>query len=221
MRARRVPEQREADEERDEGREAAERDQRPPPELQDRYGLGRGRRECEHADDRTGGEGRRLPREATSTEHEDGADGGERQSRGIRRQRSSHREHGQRDDGHRDELEPLDPPRVPDVRLADDERERRHRKGRGQREADPGCEPAQAPRTTSADRDAELARRRAGQQARDRDQLCELLLVEPFATLDVLGAEVPDVRDRAAERREPEPPGNPQNLRGGAAWRRL
>ena len=58
-----------------------------------------------------------------------------------------------------------------------------------------------------------------GKQARDRDELRELLLVEPGATLDVLGAEVPDVRDGAAERREAEPPGNPQDLRRRAARR--
>ena len=59
-----------------------------------------------------------------------------------------------------------------------------------------------------------------GQQVRDGDELRELLLVEPAAPLDVLVAEVADVRDGAAERRQPEAQRNAEHLRDDPSRRR-
>ena len=68
-----------------------------------------------------------------------------------------------------------------------------------------------------ADRDPELTRGRSGQQVRERDELAELLLGDPAAPVDVLVAEVADVRDGAAERGQPEPEGDAEDLGGGAS----
>jgi hypothetical protein len=67
-----------------------------------------------------------------------------------------------------------------------------------------------------ADRDPELARGWPGQQIRERDELAELRLADPAAPADVLVAEVADVRDGAAERGQPEPEGDPEDLGSGA-----
>ena len=80
------------------------------------------------------------------------------------------------------------------------ERERREDDGRGQREAEPGGETAELAGPVHADRDPDLARRRAGQDVRERDELAELLLTDPPAARDVLVVEVADVGDRARRR---------------------
>ena len=126
-------------------------------------------------------------------------------------------EHGEPDHGHRDELEPVHPPGAGDVGGRHGERERRHRDRGREREAEPRGEPAEPPRSPRPDGDPELARRRARQEVRDRDQLGELLLVEPAPADDVGVPEVADVRDWAAERRQAEPERDCKDLGGAAA----
>ena len=142
---------------------------------------------------------------------------GEREPGEVGRERAAHREHGERDHGHRDELEPVHPPRAAHVGRADRERERGHRHRRRQREPDPRGEPAQPTGAARPDRDPELAGRRPRQEVRDGDELRELPLVDPPPPLHVLVAEVPDVRGRAAERREAQPQGDREDLAGAPA----
>jgi len=64
------------------------------------------------------------------------------------------------------------------------------------------------------DGDPDLARRGAWQDARQRDELTELLLADPPPACDVLVVEVADVSDRATEGRQPESKGGAKNLAG-------
>jgi hypothetical protein len=100
------------------------------------------------------------------------------------------------------------------VRRPDRERERRHRDCGRQGEAEPGCEPAERAGVPGADRDSELTGGRSRQEAGDRDELRERLLVEPASPLDVLRAEVPDVRNGPAERRQAEAKRGADDLSG-------
>ena len=159
-----------------------------------------------------------LAGEPTAAEGGERAEGREREAAGVGGERAAHRENRQSDDGNGNELKTLDPARARDVRVADDERQRRHRQRGREREPDPRREPAEAAGTARPDRDPELARRRSGQEARERDELGEVALVEPGATLDVLGPEVPDVRDGPAERGDAEAPRHPQHLEGRSRW---
>jgi hypothetical protein len=63
-----------------------------------------------------------------------------------------------------------------------------------------------------ADGDAELAARRSGQRLAQRDEVAEGGVIEPSPPLDVFPAEVADVGDGAAERRQPEPQGSKEDL---------
>ena len=190
--------------------DAHERDAAAPsgPAGRERH-SGR-RREGEHPDDRACGQRHGLAGEAAAAEHYERR---EPRAPDDRRpgERPAHREHRQRDDGHGDELKALDPACARDVRLADDERERRHRQRGRQREPDPRREPAEAAGAARPDRDPELARGRSRQEARERDELGELALVEPLRARRTR-PEVPDVRDGPAEGRERRGATPPEHL---------
>ena len=146
-----------------------------------------------------------LSGEAAEPEREGEPRDGERESRAIGREGAPHREHRQEHDGDGDELEAVHPSGTGHVRRADDERQRRHQ-GRGrEREAEPRSDRARDAGPVGADRHAELTRHRARQQVRHGDELRELLVRDPAPARDVLLPEVADVRDRATERRRPEP----------------
>ena len=132
------------------------------------------------------------------------------------RQRSRHRDHGRQDDRGGGELEAVHPAGTGEVDVACPERERREDDGGGQREPEPRREATELAGAVDADRDPDLARRGAGQDARERDELSELLLADPLPARDVLVVEVADVGDRAAERRQPEPECGAKDLAGGA-----
>ena len=89
----------------------------------------------------------------------------------------------------------------------------------GQREPEPCGEATELAGAVDADRDPDLARRWAGQDARERDELSELLLADPLPARDVLVVEVADVGDRAAERRQPESECGAKDLAGGSSYR--
>ena len=56
-----------------------------------------------------------------------------------------------------------------------------------------------------ADRHADLTRRRPGQELAQRDEIRVGAVTEPSSPLDELGAEIAEVSDRPAKRRQPEP----------------
>jgi hypothetical protein len=92
------------------------------------------------------------------------------------------------------------------------EPEGRHRDGRGQGEADPGRQRPAGAGPHEADQHPGLARRRARQHRAERDDRGEGALIEPLPALDEFAAEVADVRDRAAERRESETQEDPEDV---------
>ena len=160
--------------------------------------------EEDDSDDRPERDGGSLAGEAADPEREEEAGRRERQARPIRCERAAHREQREEDHRHRDELEAVHPACARHVRPADDQGEHRHRDRRREREAEPGRCGARHACVVGSDRDAELARHRAGQQVRHGDELGELLVPDPAPPSDVLVAEVADVGDRPAERRQPE-----------------
>ena len=156
----------------------------------------------------------RLTAEAAPRDRDRSGQRGEHEPGQVGRKRAAHGEHGERDDGHGDELEPVHPAGAAHVGRADRERERRHRDRGREREAEPGCDPADHTGPARAHRHPELARRRAGEEIRDGDELGQLLLVDPAPLLDVRATEVPDVRDGAAERRQTETKRDAEDLGG-------
>ena len=71
---------------------------------------------------------------------------------------------------------------------------------------------AEHPGPARADRDPDLAAGGPGQELAERHEVGEGGVVEPAAPLDVLAPEVAEVRDRAAERRQPEPERDREDL---------
>ena len=69
----------------------------------------------------------------------------------------------------------------------------------------PGRERARQAGAQQADRDADLAAGRAGQELAERDDIGIGCLVEPAAARDELVAEIAEMRDRAAEGGQAEP----------------
>ena len=130
----------------------------------------------------------------------------------IRGERPGHCRKRDEHDGDRHQLEAVEPCRVTDVGRRDEEREQHERDGRGQREAEPREQAADRPRPQRPDRDADLAARGPRQELRQGDEVGEPAVVEPAASDDVLVPEIADVGDRAAERHEPQPQGDQQDL---------
>ena len=88
--------------------------------------------------------------------------------------------------------------------------------GGGKREAAPSRKSAEKARPSHAERDADLAARRAWQKLRERDQVGVDRLVEPTSSLYELGAKVAEVRDRPAKGREAEAQEGREDLRDRA-----
>jgi hypothetical protein len=101
-----------------------------------------------------------------------------------------------------------------EVEIARPERQRGEDDRGGKREPQPRGEATELAGAVDADRDPDLARRWAGQDARQRDELSELLLADPLPARDVLVVEVPDVGDGASEGRQPESECGAKDLAG-------
>ncbi len=139
-------------------------------------------------------------------QNDQGCGDGDGRALAIRGERARHAPNRLRYDGNGDELEAVQQPRArrSTQRVGaigeQDERDRRR-----QREAGPGRERAGIARPHQADGKSGLARSRPGQELAQCDDIDIGLFVEPFAARDELLAEVAEMRDRAAEAREPEP----------------
>ncbi len=134
-------------------------------------------------------------------------------ARPVWRQGPGHGQHRVRHDGHRHELQSLDPARGGQIHGRGHHGEEHERDSGWQSEADPGCKPARNARPPRPDGDAQLAAGRTRQELAEGHQVREALLVEPATALDVLPSEVPDVRDRPAERGQPQPQRRREDLR--------
>jgi hypothetical protein len=203
----------------EEGREERERRRRQP--AADREPDVHRRRLLAAAQQQDAGERARRDRQdlhcrAAEGEQSRRDDGRQHQAGRVRGERPRHLHERRRDDGDGGQLQPVQPAGALDVGTAETERERGHRRGRGKREPEPGGERAELPRPQGTDGHPELARRRPGQDVGERDELREGAVVEPAAAADVLVPEVGDMRDGPAERRQPEPEGDHEDLAGSA-----
>src|SRR5580700_8781736 len=82
-------------------------------------------------------------------------------------------------------------------------------------EAQPGGQTAGNAGAQDAECDGDLAARRPGQELTKRDDIDVGGFIQPLAPLDELGAEISQMRDRAAEAREPEPEKTSSTSRSG------
>jgi hypothetical protein len=96
-----------------------------------------------------------------------------------------------------------------------DERQRRR-----QGEPDPRRQSAEPTGSAQPERHAHLAAGRPRQELAERDQVGVAAIVQPAAPLDKLAAEIAQMRDRPAERREAKPDKCSQDLQRRAFGRR-
>ena len=78
------------------------------------------------------------------------------------------------------------------------------RQRRWQSKSEPGRQRAEHAAANETDADADLAAGRSRQKLTERHQIGVALLVEPMAAHDIFIVEVAEMRDRSAERGEPE-----------------
>ena len=89
--------------------------------------------------------------------------------------------------------------------------------GRRHGEGEPRRQPAeQAVAAQDAEREADLAGGRAGQELAQRDDVGVAAFVQPFPALDEFGPEVAEMRDRPAERCEAQFEEGGENFGHGA-----
>src|SRR6185503_12467671 len=98
-------------------------------------------------------------------------------------------------------------------------REGHQRDGRGQGEPRPGGEPTGEAATRQPHREPHLRGRGSRQELAERDEVRVGGLAEPLSPLDELAAEVPEMRDGAAERGEAEVEEDAEDRAGGVGHR--
>jgi hypothetical protein len=141
-------------------------------------------------------------------------------ARAIRRQRPHHGQHRLRDHDDGCAFQPVQPAAAKRVAERGDAIAEQHQRDRRRhREAGPGGERARIAGARQAERDADLAARRAGQELRQRHQVDVSLFVEPFAAHDEFLVEIAEMSDRAAEARQSEPQKRGKNFSRTAAAR--
>ena len=128
--------------------------------------------------------------------------------------------HGLGHDGDRRDLQPVDRAgdraRLGDPRVRGDQAEDRHDQRAREREPEPGGRGAGPAGAEPADRDRQLAARRARQRLAQGGEVGERGVVDPAAILDERLALVAQVRDRTAERRQAQAQRRREHLEGGA-----
>jgi hypothetical protein len=149
----------------------------------------------------------------TGREHQHRGDLGDRPSPPVRHQLPRHAEQGVADDNdghqfqavHRGDAQSLVQPRRPS-------REGEQQQRRGQGEGEDGRQRSGPAGTQETDGETHLAAGRPREQLADRQQLRELRLVEPAATMHEVVAEMAEMGDRAAKGSQPESQESAKNL---------
>ena len=143
-----------------------------------------------------------------------GGDGGDGAACQVGTQGGRHAAHRLRHDRDGGQLQSVQQPGTGGGRIdpRHAERERQHQQRGGQGEADPGGQAAGIAAAQQAERESGLAGSRTGQELAQADDVRELPLVEPAAPLDELGAEITEMRDRAAEAAQAQPGEGDQHL---------
>ena len=123
----------------------------------------------------------------------------------VRRQSPRHSPDRLRDDGDGHHLEPMDHAGA-DRALEDGGAigEGEQDQSRGQGECRPGGERAERAAAQETERESDLARGGTGQELAERDQIGIARVVDPAPAHDQLVAKIAEIRDRPAERGEPE-----------------
>ena len=158
-----------------------------------------------NAGERAERDGAELAGGGRHRKHQGRRDDRKRRPRLAGRHGARHAPHRLGDHGDRRDLEAVQPGGVDRAEVLDAERKQHQRDGRGQGEPGPGGERAGKPGAGQADADADLAARRTRQELAQRHEVGIGRLVEPAAALDELLPKVAEMRDRSAERGEPEP----------------
>ena len=186
----------------------------PPRAARRRFGARPAKDETEEAADDNRAD---LADPAGCEGHQDEGEQGDRGAGMVRRKASRHAEHRLGDDRDRGEFQPMQQPiaRGP-MKRSGAIGDQRHRDGRGKREAQPGRERATIARAHQANREPDLAARRAGQELAERNEIGEGAFVEPAALDDEGAPEVAQMRDGPAEARQAESEEDAQHFEGGA-----
>jgi hypothetical protein len=149
-----------------------------------------------------------------------GGGGRQEQPRRIGRETTAHRDDRMGDDGDGCRLEPGDRtgegPGLGQRRPRDEQPGEGHEHRARQREAQEGGQGAGPPRADPADADRQLAAGGAGQRLAHGHELRERVVVEPPQPIDERRALISQVRDRTAERGQPEAQRCDEDLAHGA-----
>ena len=150
---------------------------------------------------------------ARHRQHQDCSRHGDAGALAIGRERAHHAEHGLRHDGDGGDLEPVQPGRPACASQgAHAIREENHRERGRQRKTGPGGKSAEVAGAGQANGDADLTRGRAGQKLTERHEIGIGAIVQPTPAHDELVAEIPEMGDWTAERRQPESQKSQQHL---------
>ena len=164
-----------------------------------------GRAQEEHARQGTGGDDRNMRHDAW---RQDRGDGGQHRHRGTRRigaEGARHPPDGLRHDGGGDRLQPLQHARRDRLLMGRDAiAEGQHDGRRGERETRPGRHRAGESRLREADADPHLAGGGPRQHLAERDEVGIGAILDPAPARDEGLAEIADMRDRPAERGQPQ-----------------
>ncbi len=160
------------------------------------------------------GDGRRAEQNDQRARRSDG------RALAVRTQRARHAPDGLRDDGDRDQFEPVEQTRsggAAESAGAVGEKHQHDRRRQG--EAGPCRKRAGIAGAHQSDRKSSLARGRSRQELAERNQIDIGLFVEPAPADDELFAEIADMRNRPAKGADAELEEDPQNFEWSARMR--
>ena len=171
------------------------------------------------AQQRADSDGPDLGDSASAEDDDDHGKHGDAGTGPVWRQRAGHAPDGLRDNRHGHQLQAVDQALAgAGLDRGRAKGDQQHDEGRGQGKAAPcGKATEQAAAAQDAERKADLARRRSGQELTEGDEVAVACFVDPLAAQNELVAEVSQVRDRAAERGQPEAQKDQQHLDGISA----
>jgi hypothetical protein len=181
-------------------------------------GRRRGARQHDEPGDRTQHDRADLAPRGRKHQRHDGGEHGHGGAFAVRGERLRHAPHRLGHHGDRRDFQPMQPATTGRAgETLDPVGEQHHGERGGQGETGPSRERTGDACADEANADAHLARRGAGQKLAQRDQVRVGGLAEPRPARDEFGAEIPEMCDRPAERREAELEERAQHLRPTAA----
>ena len=166
-----------------------------------------------HGPEQDGGE---LRERGRAEQHDECRRASDRGALAVRAERSRHAPHGLGDDGHGDELEPVQHPRAHgSAQCAGAVGKQQQRQCRRQRESQPGGQSTQVARPQQPHGEAHLAAGWPWRELAQRHQVGVALLVDPLPAAHVLLVEIPEMSDRPTERGQSELRRHPEDFKEG------